>query len=399
MPKKSHIPSLIIILPFLAMIAFFSLYALLDEDDTVSQYEGRPLASAPGFTPSAYLDGSFMRALESYFNDTFPRRTDLMKANQRMNYLYKLPLMKQDYYLTSDGKMLLYGNAGMELFDYQQEPIDYFALRLANYRSVLPEDVKISVLVLPTHSAFAAPEEFTGEQYDQKSALDYLYNKLDGITAVNSYDVLSQRYLLNDYLYFRTDHHWTALGAYYAYREFVGADNAVDLSSLNQITKKGFLGSMFNFTSQIPQNSVLSANPDDIIYYEQPQNASVIYYSSAEMTDPTRIHLQSPADEDEASYSVFLGSDHALTKIESSIGNGKTILVIKDSYANAFLPWLTNNYETVWVIDPRYFVGEDKPKISVIEFVDTHEIKEVLFVNYAMVLKNKDWAGMIKEIL
>lgn len=216
------------------------------------------------------------------------------------------------------------------------------------------------------------------------------------MSTVDAYTALEAH--RKQYIYYRTDHHWTALGAYYAYTAYVGEENAAPLEDMEEYRLPGFLGTMYKFTSMIPQNSALAENPDEIIYYRQP-DAEAYAYSGGEMDDPKPMSvILSPEESDpEFKYSVFLGGDHALVKITTSAAGGKSVLVVKDSYANALIPYLVNNYAVIYIADPRYLGSDDKP-FSITKFIADNNVGELLFVNYAVALMNNDWTLLLQRI-
>ena len=200
--------------------------------------------------------------------------------------------------------------------------------------------------------------------------INYVYSALDsGIGSIDVYDALYKS--RGDYIYYRTDHHWTAYGAYIAYCEYVrrlGYD-AVPLDRINiEHASRSFLGSL--------HSKVLTdeAEPDVIDIYTS-DGANVI---SMKKTDPygnvseydgvfLREHL-----EDKDKYLTYLGENVPLVEITSDSGGG-SLLIIKDSYANCFAPFLTKHFSKVTLVDMRYIMNIE-------DYVDLSEYSGVLIL-------------------
>jgi hypothetical protein len=143
----------------------------------------------------------------------------------------------------------------------------------------------------------------------------------------------------DEYIYFASDHHWTGLGAYYAYTAFCQAAGLkpTSLSKMTKKVKKNFLGTLYNLT----KDESIKNNKDSVEYFIPP------------VTTETKIFAEYAAGGN--SYGVFLGGDIPHMKIKTSVKNGRSVVLIKNSFGNPFATFLVNNYETVHVVDYRYF--------------------------------------------
>jgi hypothetical protein len=179
----------------------------------------------------------------------------------------------------------------------------------------------------------------------------------------------------DEYIYFRTDHHWTALGAYYAYTAFAERTEqpVLDLNSCTENQIPGFNGS-FALTNE----GML--NVDTVSYYTFPYNVTMDITDESGSTDTYESPYYQFAEAGEHTYGVFILGDNPLTVLrsDSQNGTGKKIAVIKESYGNAFVPFLTYNYEKVHVIDFRYFNTDLKA------YCTQNGIDEVLYMNGVM---------------
>jgi len=215
---------------------------------------------------------------------------------------------------------------------------------LDTYRRNLPETARVFCLLAPSYVEFL-DERYSAGVAGQKAPIEHIYKRVEdkGVIPVDAYSKLAA-HVKNEYLYFRTDTHWTTIGAYYAYLAFAEAAgfDPVTIDNYLEFAIPGFLGM---YVSETPGRAVL--NSPDTLYY----------YMINDGTTFSRSLFVLPGESGELSYRVFLGGDEALIDFTSSNKNGKTLVVIKESYANAFIPWAAPHYERIVVVDPRHYTG------------------------------------------
>lgn len=143
-------------------------------------------------------------------------------------------------------------------------------------------------LVTPNGGEFYSPESLHTGEHSQKDMIDFCYGQMDsGIVTVDAYAKL--RAHTDEYIYFRTDHHWTQLGAYYAYTAFCEAAgfDAVPLKQFQTGRYDTFLGSMYTFTKGYPQSDVLKQHPDYLDYYLPIADTHARYYADGSLENGT----------------------------------------------------------------------------------------------------------------
>ncbi|MGE5454057.1 MAG: DHHW family protein, partial [Methylocystaceae bacterium] len=177
-------------------------------------------------------------------------------------------------------------------------------------------------------------------------------------------------------------------GAYYAYAEFVKytGSEPVPLSYYQSGQQDGFKGSFYNLTL----DKTLAEKPDTLIYYQPFISSKFIIYNP-EGTQEIPI-LKMDNLNTEYKYAVFLGGDHPLGRITTSVTNGKKIAVIKDSYGNAFIPFLLPHYQEIFVIDPRHY-KEDLGKL-----VRDNGIQELLVLDYAVAPRFEAYVKSLQQL-
>ena len=161
----------------------------------------------------------------------------------------------------------------------------------------------------------------------------------------------------DEYIYYRTDHHWTSLGAYYAYQQLCGTLSLTpfDPAAHTALTAENFYGTHYS------KARTWNAVPDTITYYDLPNSLTI--YNVTAAGQPADGQTTGLYDTDKLNvydkYAMFLHGNNGLSRIEGD-GTGR-ILVIKDSYANCFAPYLTANYAQIDVVDFRnYNYGLDQ---------------------------------------
>ena len=301
--------------------------------------------------------------------------------------------------ITSDGKVKSYqsvvtvDDAAYELYTYLDDVAENYAKSVNKVASALDGKADVYDMVIPLSSGITFPDNLKDEinSSDQHQAMQDIQAKMsDKVKTIDIYDALMQH--RNEYIYFRTDHHWTALGAYYAYEQFCAA-KGIDPEELSEYETKefdGFLGSFYNDTS----DAKLKADPDTVTAYV-PHDESVLHVTAS---DGTRYDWPVIYDVSNygagLKYSTFIASDNPYTEIENkSLTDGSACVVVKESFGNAFIPFLVDHYQTIYVVDYRYWTG------SVSELAEAKGATDVIFLNNLSMIRNKSLVGKLHRIL
>lgn len=235
-------------------------------------------------------------------------------------------------------------------------------------------NVNVFSMIVPTQGSFYMPEGCS--MADEWTCIENVNEQLYGIIPVDAYTALSKH--TDEEIYARTDHHWNQLGAYYAAEEFVKtAQISVPFAPLSDYEKyeiEGYLGTLYGWSND---NATMGNNPETFVYYIPP-NDFATYYMNPEDTDFTRGYMFVEQDVSQ-SYSRFMGGDLKVVHIETDVTNGRKLLVIKDSYANAFVPCITGSFEEIWTADVRYLDDMQNFPHSISQIVKDQGITDVLF--------------------
>ena len=334
---KNKLP-LILGLTFVIYIFGFLALQIVTQDQTFSELENRALTTRPDFTVEKLFAGTFTKDYETFVADQFPLRNQFISVKSNTERL----LQKKE----NNGVYI--GANHYFLQDFAKPDMD-LANKNADYISNLAEDFNVYVGLAPTATKvledklpnFATP-------YDEGIFINDFYSHLSD--KVHKVPLLST--LLNhkdESIYYKTDHHWTTLGAYYGYVAFCETAGLTPLAldDFNiEIASNSFYGSLFskgNFT-------FAKADTLELFYPKNAGSLTVTYEATGEIKDSLYAYDYL---ETKDKYSVFLDNNHPLIRIQTGLKNGRKIMIVKDSYANCFVPFLTAHYEEIQVVDLR----------------------------------------------
>lgn len=252
------------------------------------------------------------------------------------------------------------------------------------YKKTFGNRVNVYCMVIPTAVALYCPEEAQEWTKDEWAAIDNVYSHLrNGVKAIDLAETLKAH--AEEDIYARTDHHWAALGAYYAAQQFAEIADVpfADLSTYQRHAIHNYVGTMYRFSKDVAVKNA----PEDFVWFV-PQNVtyttSYIKYklgrnkqvvSESEPTDGNFFYEYE--DGNSAAYMTFMHGDLNTTTVKTSTRNGRRLLILKDSYGNALPSFLFHSFEEIHVVDCRYFLQ------NIARYVNEHAISDILFANNA----------------
>lgn len=299
------------------------------------------------------------------------------------------------------GNVVVVGTRAMEIPTRLDDIIITYADAVNALSESMGEGVRTISLVVPNGAAFYAPESMRTGPHDQKEMIDFCYSKMnDDIVTVDAYSSL--REYVDEYIYFRTDHHWTPLGAYHAYEAFcdtVGFE-AVPLDQFETGRYENFVGSMYTFTKEYPQSSVLWNNPDYLEYYLPIVETHAQYYGNQSLQNGVPVSVVYTKLESGVSnkYLCFIGGDTPVCIIETAVEDGPVCMVLKESYGNAFVPFLTSHYSKIVVIDPREFNVSGKADLVLAPFAQEQGVDDLIVINYPYMINRADFVRRLNSL-
>ena len=292
------------------------------------------------------------------------------------------------------GAILVAGNSGYEYYNFSSSLAPRFIQYVNNIKPCSQNKSNVYTVLVPTSIDIMLNDAVRAEvnSSSQQKALEYFNSSFRDVTAVNNiFDTL--RAHNNEYIYFRTDHHWTALGAYYAYTCFAGAKGIapVSLDCYEQKSFDGFLGSFYSSSGQSP---ALGKTPDTVIAYMPFSNAQMHFTQTDGQTISWPVISDVSSYNANGKYLAFIAGDQPYEIIENAdIPEGESCLVIKESYGNAFVPFLIPHYKTVHVIDPRHF------NKTLSEFLAENPVDDIIFVANISTTRNSVYIDAMEKFI
>jgi hypothetical protein len=283
-------------------------------------------------------------------------------------------------------------DSAYEMYTYLDDVAENYAKTINKVAKSLDGIAEVYDMVVPLSTGITFPDNLRDkiDSSDQLASIQKIEDKMNSsVHIVDIYDTLMEH--RDEYVYFRTDHHWTMLGAYYAYVEFCEAKGIEPEALESYETKEfdGFVGSFYNDT----KDAKLKDNPDTVTAY-YPNADSILHVTATDGTTYDWPVIYDVSNYSESlKYSAFLAGDNPYTEVENKdLDDGSACIVVKESFGNAFVPFLVDHYQTVYVIDYRYWTG------SISELAQETNATDVLFLNNLSMTRNKSLVGKLYRV-
>lgn len=265
------------------------------------------------------------------------------------------------------GAVLICGDYALEYFLPSADGNPGWAATINKFAEKYP-DISVNALLVPKSCTFNSPAGYTDPYERTKAHIDATYAMLnEGVKAADCLGVMTEH--ADEYMFYRTDHHWTSLGAYYASVAFCNANDVIPyaLDTYESVTKTDFLGTLYNFAggpSVLKENLDYTVGRFPHIGYSMVAGNSGAWYNASAINPNYKTYA-----------GMFISGDNPLTVITSENKNGKTLMVFKESYGNAFVPYMIDYYEQVVVVDIR----EQTKGVGAL--IEQYGVTDVLFIN------------------
>ncbi len=440
-----------------ALVAIITVIAwIIPLRPTVSAFEQRELAKFPAFSWEALVSGAYFDDISLWFSDTFPARETFVQMSSGIRGCFGLqgevihgtvqegdeipdaPIRPSATTTTvtttittsatvttttttapttttttsattggtttttidpavlqqnqSLGAIIVKGDTAYEYYNFVRSTADQY-IGILNRAGAKLDGVNVYSLIAPTSiDVMLEPDKRPANSSDQQKAIAYMVGSLsDKVQPVEVRDTLLAH--RNEYLYFHTDHHWTARGAYYAFTQFAELKGKTPppLSAFEEKAFSGFLGSFYAQT----QSAGLKLGGDTVYAYAPQGNISMVYGKTS-FTAYTKYPVIADVTgwNPRYMYSTFIGGDNAYTCITNEdVTDGSSIALVKDSYGNAFAPFLSTIYHKVYVIDFRYFTEDFTA------FIKKNGVQDVLLLNNISATRNKTLVNKLDSFI
>lgn len=297
---------------------------------------------------------------------------------------------EEETYEYFDGCILAYAGTpqvrAMEEYYYSSENGRY----LADCVDVYADSVGVNtyLMMIPTSQEFYLPDELKDSYPDQKECADEVYSMMTSGKGVPINSVLDEHKA--EYIYSRTDYHWQPLAAYYAsqvFAEKAGVDFA-GFDTYEEVVREGYLGAFSSVNGIYP----LEEYPDTFTYYKPANldNITALFHDTY-FGEGYEGSLFFEDNDISSSYTVFVGTDDTILEVDTDCHNGRTLVIFKDSYGNALVPFLTSSFEKIYLCDNRFF------DINSVEFAKQVGATDVLFALGAASSSSYDKISLIEE--
>lgn len=349
---------------FIATVGLICLVNVISKDKGFSEKENRMLEQKPELSLNSIESGRFMKQYESYKSDQFAGRNlwvglktnvDLLIGKREENGVFK---GKRSYLLEDIAKpnehQLKANIEAIKAFGKSYKEIPMYMMLVPNAANVLADK-------LP---ALASTEDQSAEFAKIQKELGKDINWVDAADTMKKHK--------NENIYYHTDHHWTTLGAYYAYQtlaEMMKLDKSKEPDWKPYAVSNTFNGTL-SATSGYEQGfeepiyiytSAKGEMPEVVVNYVEEQKKTATLYDASKLKEKDQ-------------YAMFLGGNYAAVNIRTTSDSTERLLLVKDSYANCLIPFLTPYYREIIVIDPRYYYGD------ITKVMKENQISSVLFL-------------------
>lgn len=376
-----------------------SLYGIKEEQEEIVVYPDDGEQSVEEFSDYVSSDDSSDVSFESS-NDSSPESSFVSGENESSEISDSGEESSKPEQENPEiaGSIIIVGTRALEKYYGNVNNAVKYAETLNAFAESIDPSVNVYSMVIPKASAYyiELAKGMDNLIYTNKRDIDKIGETLsDRVIDVNIYNILGQH--ANEEIYLRTDHHWSALGAYYASSVFaekagVGFD---ELSSFTEERREGYLGTMYKYSEYSP---TLLNNPEDFLAYYPDASYTATYYSSTDLKSNPREHeggfFWRISDSQKSSwYSTFIcGDAYSVKAVSNECKNGRKLLIVKDSYGNALAPYMLEGFEEIYIIDARKYTRTLK------ETIEEFEITDVLFAECTFSAVGGSYINQLKEL-
>ncbi len=361
--KKLNKLNLVTCIVFFAILLAMPIITAILPKKTFSETENKSLQKMPKISAKTIYDRSYMNDLETYVSDHFAGRTGWIKIKTNLeNALGKYE---------QNGIYILKNRLAEKISEPDYESIDKSIAAVNTFAEA--NNVPVFFMLVPTSAEVYADEiPENAPNINQKELIGYVYGNLKPVNTIDVYSAMTAN--CEKYIYYRTDHHWTTKGAYYAYAaagKKMGYEAAPEGAYDVEHAASDFRGT---FYSKALYDGI---EPDTMDYYHlmDGSNVTEVLVTSEygkESVSYESVYFREYLDVKDK-YSSFLGTNQPIVTIKSDSDGGK-LLIFKDSYAHCYAPFLAENYSEITLMDMRYI------KMSYKELVNPEEYDQVLFL-------------------
>lgn len=339
--KKNYILTIF----FIMFIFLFLIISLFNEDKTFSLMENRNLQQIPEINKNKIFDGSFQEEYETYVNDQMILRDNFVKLSTKTKLLLGQKEIN-DVYINNDYLI--------EKFNKNNIKEDEINKNIEYLKSFIKNNPNVKIGIIPTASGVLTQYlPIFADKLNEEEYINSIYEQFGRKNSIDFSTILKEH--KEEEIFYKTDHHWTTLGAYYGYLEICKSLN-IEPITIDKYTSEivdnefsGMIQSQLNIDFE--NDTIVKYVPKFNVQYERILNEDKKTISDS-LYDYDKLKTKEK-------YAIFLGGNNAVTRIKtnSETTNGKKLLMIKDSFSHCLVPFLANNYSEIVLLDLRYYMG------------------------------------------
>lgn len=345
MDSKKKWQTYVTVIVFCLLIFGFTAATILSPPVGVSETENRVLAKMPEVEINTIFSGDFESDYEEYLTDQFVMRNQWISLKTSVQRLL-LKTESKDIYFAKDD-YLIEKHTG----SYETQMAQRNIVTLTEFAQKYEEQFgqsHLSILIVP--NAVDILSDKLPPFAESGSGSDYLEQIAEGLPDNVWFDSASVlREHMDEEIYYRTDHHWKTLAAFYVYQAWAERQGYIvpELSDYEIQTVTDC------FEGTIQSKLGIGTEGDTIeLFFPLTEYAYTVYKESTKKTENSLYDYATLDTKDK--YAVFLGGNEPFLRIRTAAPNGRKILVIKDSYANCFIPLMLGEFQEIDVVDLRY---------------------------------------------
>lgn len=293
-----------------------------------------------------------------------------------------------------DTGVVVIGDTAYEQYNYVEDSSKKYIKAVNNIAKKMGKDVNVYDMIVPTSIGITLPDNKYNKvgSSDQKKSIQKMYDMLsDSVKTVDIYDEFMQH--RTEYIYYRTDHHWTSLGAYYAYDAFCKVKEMMP-NKLEDYKKASFGTFKGAFYGETNNAKSLRADKTEVLYPVNNEKISIKYTTESGETLKGKVIEDASSFSESLKYVAYIDGDNPYTVIRNkNIKDGSSCVVIKESFGNAFVPFLADHYSKIYVIDYRYWQG------SISKLVKDKSATDVVFINNISMTRNAYLIGKLSQLV
>jgi hypothetical protein len=375
-----------IILLFSIVLLGGGIYSVVKPEQTFSKFENRYLAEQPKWNKEEFLSGDWQMDYENYLNDQFPMRdrwVDIKTWTDRV-------MLKQDsgdvFYGKDDYLIEKYAEADFDE-TMVEENIAFLTEFIKEMQQRYGEEHILAMFVPGKGNAMPDKLPSFATAYNEQQTVNRITQQVGEQTVLDVTGALQQHQ--QEYIYYRTDHHWTTLGAWYAYEQWAEKLGETPIKKekceIEAVTDDFYGTTYFKVHTKVPADTIE-------LYHTPAEKQMKLRYNLSEKKDS--IYDREKLKEQDQ-YQIFFGGNQPIVEMEMEKKGKGTLLLLKDSYANCFVPFLANHYSKIIMMDIRYLNS------SIYQFLAMYEdeITDVMTMyNVEKFLQEKNMWYLSKDI-